>query len=39
MLWQYRRDEPAVNDDGPITDFTEANTTTDSFSLYLRNHS
>ena len=33
ILWQYCRDAPAVNDDEVITDFTEANATTDSFSL------
>ena len=33
ILWQYCRDEPAVNDDSAFTDFTEANATTDSFSL------
>ena len=32
-LWQCCRDAPAVNYDGSITDFTEANVTTDSFSL------
>ena len=33
ILWQYCRDVPAVNDDDQILDFTEANTTTDSFNL------
>ena len=33
ILWQYCRDEPAVDNDNEITDFTEANATTDSFNL------
>ena len=33
ILWQYCRDKLAVNDDGAITDFPEANATTDSLSL------
>ena len=33
VLWQYCRDLPAVNDDDAITNFTEANATTDSFSV------
>ena len=33
ILWQYCRDVSTVNDDCAITDFTEANATTDSFSL------
>ena len=33
ILWQYCRDEPAVNDDGEIVGFTEANAITDSFKI------
>ena len=33
ILWQYCGDVPVVNDDSEITDFTEANATTDSFNL------
>ena len=33
ILWLYCGDVPAVNDDGAITDFTEANAATHSFSL------
>ena len=33
VLWQYCRDVPAVDNDGAITDFTEANATTDLFNL------
>ena len=33
ILWEYCRDVPPVNDDGAITEYTEANATTDSFSL------
>ena len=32
ILWQYCRDVPAVNNDGTIIDFTEANAC-DSFNL------
>ena len=32
-LWQYCRDVLAVNDNGRITDFNEANATTDTFSV------
>ena len=33
ILWQYCRDEPALDDDGAVTDFTEANGTTDSLKI------
>ena len=33
ILWQYCRDQPAINDDGAIVDFTVANSITDSFKL------
>ena len=33
ILWQYCRDEPAVDDNGAIADFTEANAITDSFKI------
>ena len=36
ILWQYCRDVPDVNDDGAITDFTEANATTDSFDFKVK---
>ena len=36
FLWQYFRDVPAVNDDDEITDFTEANATTDSFNFKVK---
>ena len=36
ILWQYCRDVPAVNDDGAITDFTEASASTDSFNLKVK---
>ena len=29
ILWQYCRDEPAVDNNGAIADFTEANAITD----------
>ena len=31
-LWQYRKDIPAVNDDGAVADYNGANTT-DSFNF------
>ena len=33
ILWQYCRDVPAVDNDGAVTDFSEANATTDLFNL------
>ena len=33
ILWQYCRDVPALGNNGAITDFTEANDTTESFNL------
>ena len=36
ILWQYCRDVRSVNDDGAITDFTEANAITDSFNLKVK---
>ena len=33
ILWQYCRDVPTVDSDGAITEITEADATTDSFSL------
>ena len=33
ILWQCYRDALAVDNDGAITEFTEANVTTDLFSL------
>ena len=33
ILWQFCRDVPAVDDIGAITSFTEANATTNFFSL------
>ena len=30
-LWKFCRDEPAVDDNGAVTDFTEANADTNSF--------
>ena len=33
ILWKYCRDEPAVDDNGAIADFTEANAITDSFKI------
>ena len=33
ILWQYCRDEPALNYDGKIADFTAANAITDSFKI------
>ena len=33
ILRQYCRDEPAVDNDGAITDFSKANIITDSFNL------
>ena len=35
ILWQCSRDIPALDDDGAINDFNEANTTTDSLNLKL----
>ena len=31
LLWKYCRDEPAVDDNGAITDFAETNAVTDLF--------
>ena len=36
ILWQYCRDVPAVDNDNEITDFTEANATTDSFNFKVK---
>ena len=36
ILCQYCRDVPAVNDDGEIIDFNEANATTASFDLKVK---
>ena len=37
ILWQYCRDVTAVNDDGgEITDFTEANATTDLVNVKVK---
>ena len=34
ILWQYYRDEPAINDgNGIFVDFTPANATIDSFKI------
>ena len=33
ILWQYRRDELAVDDNGAITDFNEDNAYTNSFKI------
>ena len=33
ILWQYCRDEPSVDRNGPIVDFTKANDITDSFKI------
>ena len=33
ILWQYCRDEPAVNDNGAIADFIEDNADTNSFEI------
>ena len=33
ILRQYCRDQPVLNDDGEITNFTEANATTTSFNF------
>ena len=33
VLWEYCRDEPAVDANGAITNFTEDNTITDSFKI------
>ena len=33
ILWQYCRDEPAVNDNSVIVDFTVSNSITDSFKI------
>ena len=33
ILWQYCKDEPALENDGTIDDFTEANVITDSFKV------
>ena len=33
ILWQYCRDEPAVNDNSVIVDFTVSNYITDSFKI------
>ena len=33
ILWQYCRDEPALDDDNVITDFTVANSITDLFKI------
>ena len=39
ILWQYCRDEPALNYDGKIADFTAANAITDSFKIFKKNKS
>ena len=36
ILFQFCRDVPAVDDDGQITDFTEANATTDLLNLKVK---
>ena len=36
ILWKYCRDVPAANDDDEITDFAEANATTDLFNLKVK---
>ena len=33
ILWQYCRDEPALHDDGEISEFTTANAITNSFKI------
>ena len=33
ILWQYCRDEPALDDDGTITDLTEYNADTNFFEV------
>ena len=33
ILWQYCRDEPALDDDGTITDLTEDNSDTNLFEI------
>ena len=33
ILWQYCRDEPAMDDNGAIVDFNAANAITDSFKI------
>ena len=33
ILWQYSRDEPGVDDNGAIVDFTEDNAITNSFKI------
>ena len=33
ILWQYCKDQPAVNNNGAIADFTLANSVTDSFKI------
>ena len=36
ILCQLYRDAPAVNNDGAIVDFTDANATTESFNLKIK---
>ena len=36
ILWQFYRDVAALDDDGAIADFTEANATTESFNLKVK---
>ena len=38
ILWQYCRDEPAVNDNGEIAYSTEANAITDLFTIKEKNN-
>ena len=33
VLWRYCRDQPALDDNNAITDFTVANSITDSFKI------
>ena len=33
ILWQYCRDQPVVDNNGAIADFTVANSITDSFEI------
>ena len=33
ILWQYQRDEPALDDNNTFTDFNAANATTNSFII------
>ena len=39
ILWQYCRDEPAMDDNGAIVDFNAANAITDSFKIKEKNRS